>query len=420
VAVFPIKPDDPDLSFKMPGNLTGIGLANQTATLASMGMIGVELTSASGEPLQLKQSTKATIGFFIPNDMLASAPATIPIWSFDEDAGIWREEGIAEKIENEYKADVRHFSFWNCDAWFETVEWTGHFNFDNDAPAGQVRVCISIDALNTKACAYAQEDGIVMGAVAKGEPMTLEVFDECFNVVLTTSIGPFYSSPASSDFIVHGGIFDLITVTGSALNCNLQPIQDGVVRVWIDEKLYYKSLTQNQNEFSVTGSNCNHGSIRVRAYDEENDQHSELLSFQSQPYIQVDSILTCISEQSKIEFNIDNHEPLVFMPVIAEILENTTTHILYVDPPNNQDSTNFVEMEIDGKDVGEYPNSAASIFFYRSKNDRLWCNTVNITINYFGSVNGYVVGTVEGNLILNDKINEPFPFIATFKAFREK
>ena len=46
---------------------------------------------------------------------MSTAPATIPLWSFNETTGIWQEEGSATKVRNAYVGNVSHFSWWNCD-----------------------------------------------------------------------------------------------------------------------------------------------------------------------------------------------------------------------------------------------------------------------------------------------------------------
>ena len=51
----------------------------------------------------------------VPSEILNSAPATIPLWHFDEDLGSWVEEGQATLVNGEYVGQVSHFSFWNYD-----------------------------------------------------------------------------------------------------------------------------------------------------------------------------------------------------------------------------------------------------------------------------------------------------------------
>jgi ABC-type sulfate transport system permease subunit len=99
----------------MPGNLTGITINNEQKILQTYGMIAVEMEGSSGEALNIAGSKQATISFPIPSAMLANAPATIPLWHFDETIGVWKEEGTATKQGNAYVGVVTHFSFWNCD-----------------------------------------------------------------------------------------------------------------------------------------------------------------------------------------------------------------------------------------------------------------------------------------------------------------
>lgn len=111
-----LSPDDANFGFMIPGgDLAGKDLNNEDVSLYTYGMLGVELKSSSGEALQLAAGTTATLTMSIATSQLASAPATIPLWYFDETTSLWIEEGVATKVGNIYLGTVTHFSWWNCD-----------------------------------------------------------------------------------------------------------------------------------------------------------------------------------------------------------------------------------------------------------------------------------------------------------------
>ena len=85
-------------------------------------MMAVELQGASGESLNIAEGSTATLTFPIPQEILGNAPAEIPLWSFNENLGLWVEESVASLQGSNYVGEVSHFSFWNCDAPFELVE----------------------------------------------------------------------------------------------------------------------------------------------------------------------------------------------------------------------------------------------------------------------------------------------------------
>ena len=95
------------------------------------------------------------------------------MWYFDEESGWWKEEGEATLVGNEYVAQLPHFSYWNCDAPFETVKWGATFVYEDGSTASQVEVCLTILSLQTTACAYTDQDGFICGMVAAGEVMLM-------------------------------------------------------------------------------------------------------------------------------------------------------------------------------------------------------------------------------------------------------
>src|SRR5215212_2800534 len=110
-----LDPTNPQLSAIMPGNLMALNSSDQSRLLQTYGMIAVELEGAAGEKLQLANGKLATLTATIPAAMLANAPATIPLWYFDDITGLWKEEGSATKQGSNYVGQVSHFSFWNYD-----------------------------------------------------------------------------------------------------------------------------------------------------------------------------------------------------------------------------------------------------------------------------------------------------------------
>ena len=85
------------------------------AVLYSYGIMKVEMESPSGEKLNVTGSKPSTITTTIPASLVSQAPSTIPLWYFDENTGLWREEGVATKQGNKYVGTVNHFTDWNND-----------------------------------------------------------------------------------------------------------------------------------------------------------------------------------------------------------------------------------------------------------------------------------------------------------------
>ncbi|WP_225000305.1 carboxypeptidase-like regulatory domain-containing protein [Cesiribacter sp. SM1] len=83
--------------------------------LYSYGILRVLLTGSDGEKLQLAAGKPSTLTVAIPESQLTTAPQTIPLWYFDEEEGVWQEEGSATRQGDKYIGTVKHFTDWNCD-----------------------------------------------------------------------------------------------------------------------------------------------------------------------------------------------------------------------------------------------------------------------------------------------------------------
>ena len=112
-----LSPDDKDFGTMMPGgDLAAVRTDNSQVQLVSYGMSNVTLM-ANGRKVQPADGKPATVTFPVPEKFRNNTPAEIPLWSFNEQTGLWEEEGVAtyDSHENVYRGEVTHFSWVNLD-----------------------------------------------------------------------------------------------------------------------------------------------------------------------------------------------------------------------------------------------------------------------------------------------------------------
>ncbi len=110
-----MTPDDESFYGTFPGQFAGITEGGEEVPLVSYGFMTVQMTGTNKSPLTLADGTTAELNINIGADKIESAPATIPMWYFDETDGQWHEEGVATLSGSTYTANVAHFSTWNWD-----------------------------------------------------------------------------------------------------------------------------------------------------------------------------------------------------------------------------------------------------------------------------------------------------------------
>lgn len=115
--MFYLSPDEDDFAAMMPGgDLAAVRADGSEAELISYGMAKVDLRTYN-KKLQLADGKPATLSFPVPEKYKSDTPETIPLWSFNEDTGLWEEEGEAtyDPTTNSYIGTVTHFSWINLD-----------------------------------------------------------------------------------------------------------------------------------------------------------------------------------------------------------------------------------------------------------------------------------------------------------------
>lgn len=264
VAMTWINPTAADIASVMPGDLRGISSAGNEKVLETYGMLGVELTGSTGQPLKIVSGKTAELSMPIPVALQATAPATIPLWHFDEAKGRWVEEGSATRTGNNYTGNVSHFSFWNCDWGISGVTLCVHAVNGSNQPLNNATIRIR-RANNPAVQSYGQTDslGNVCGLVFANEPLILEVLDRCGNAVYTQNIGPF-SANATINVTATIPAVNLITVTGTVVNCSNTAVTSGTVFIYSSGG-YYQSVPLTGGAFTTSIVNCSGTTISVSA-----------------------------------------------------------------------------------------------------------------------------------------------------------
>lgn len=249
-----IDPSAADISQTVPGSFMATDKAGNRVTLESYGMLAVELESASGEKLQIKSGSSATLTTAIPAANLASAPATIALWSIDETTGLWKEEGTATKSGNVYVGSVSHFSFWNCDISIPTV--TLSLTLKNAAGSPLVHAGVRIKrSNNTTAYGYTDSLGQVSGLVPKNETLTLDVIDQCNTSFYTQNVGPYSVNTNLGVITLTNTGNSIVTIKGKLVNCSAAAVTNGFAIITYGYYTHYASLNA-AGDFETTFLRC--------------------------------------------------------------------------------------------------------------------------------------------------------------------
>ncbi len=242
VAVKYLNPLEEDLINRMPGDLTGVNNNDLISTLQSFGMVAVEMKSDNGEKLQLAKGHEAIMTVRIPNQILEFANSSIPMWHFDMNTGLWVEESVAELLGSEYQAKVAHFSWWNYDESLPSIVLNGRILDQNGKPIPDIHVWISETGKYLGGHGDTHQDGTFSGQAPKDLVLDLKVYGlgECFDYstpIFITQIGPFSQDTDIGDITVFIPQDEIMSVTGTFLDCNDQLITNGFAS--IDNRFYF-------------------------------------------------------------------------------------------------------------------------------------------------------------------------------------
>jgi hypothetical protein len=402
VIAFKIDPTSADLPRIMPGDLRGLNTDGNLQLLTSYGMAAVELTGASGELLQIATGKKATMTMPIPTTILATAPATIPLWYFNESNGLWKQEGTATKTGSSYVGDVSHFSFWNYDVPANYVQFNCTVVNSSGQPIPNVQVKISLLSNPANAAfGYTDSSGYVGGAVPNNAQLLLEVFgnngcnvasySQTFSTTnVNISLGSIAISTASS----------LSTITGTVTNCSNAAVTNGFVIIQ-NGYIFTRHALSNTGTYGVTRLLCGTAPNNITLIGED-----ATTAQQSNPTVYpivsgantIPTIQACgVSIQQFVNFTINTTPYTYTAPIDSLTLSGGGTNTEYSIFLANNATSNFGTIRFVRTGIAQGSTQNLLSFLPTQIPLNSTINTpIGVNITEYGIVGQYLAGNFSG------------------------
>ncbi len=175
---------------------------DEISLIESFGALDASFRDAAGNLLQLAPGVSATISIPVASRITTeTAPAKIPLFYFDDASGFWVEEGEATLVQESgqyfYRGTVTHFTTWNADRVYETVNLRGCVRDASNKPLANARIIASGRDYIGQSTGYSDSTGAFVLPVRKGSS------------ILLTSI----SGSQSDTVVIHSGSGDSIIET---------------------------------------------------------------------------------------------------------------------------------------------------------------------------------------------------------------
>jgi hypothetical protein len=398
-------------SSTIPGDNRGISSEGYLEILQSYGMMAVELTGDAGELLQIATGKEATITTPIPASLVASAPGRIALWSFDVTKGLWKQESTTTKNGNTYSGKVSHFSFWDGAVGVPLVNLTVQIVNSALQPLGGVPVYVYTANDSTATIGYTNTQGIVSGAVPANTALVLKVYKTCNNAGIILSQN-FNTSSSNIDLgTISADLGDQVFVSGSVVNCNNQPVNNGYVSLSLISGASINGVVVpvTNGSFSFPVAVCSNTNASYVAIDNDTHLQGTAQTITITPGVNNLGTLTACGHSSVAVFNyrIDNG-PWANLSVPTDIMyslfandvSGNTWIVVSCNSVANTTNTPDLQMSINPPDISGNRTIASlqSTSFLGPSYGATPTAPIVVMFTETGQINDFIAGSFSGTV----------------------
>jgi len=414
VSTFYLDPADPNVNEFMPGDMSGVDVSDQRKILQSFGMVAIEMHNATGEKMQLAPGKTATITLPV-SSAFNHAPATIPLWYFDETTSLWKEEGQAVKTGNNYVGSVSHFTWWNYDYGYGRATITGRVVDCEGIPLSNITVTV-----NNQMTIVTDQDGNYTSWVPAGFGLTFQVLPQgAINVSSQLeNIGALADNQVMTvpDLNIGCGA----RITGHIINCAHENTSGNIILKVNNYPVYFGFTETGSFNFFVMPN-----TVYMLEFETEDGVTSQNITSPA-PNVTVDlgSIVVCSDASSRNGFTIDgdgfNHFDVNIVRDSVNTLGYSMMYGTFANIWGNYSSdTASIHFEIMA-DAQHHSNTEPDLFslsvggvFYSLSMGTT--NDLVLNIDYYGAIGDSIKGTFSGHLYSD--LNNQVPVMITNGRF---
>jgi len=373
--------------------------------------------------LQIATGKKATLTLSIPSSLTATAPATIPLWYFDETKGLWKEEGSATKTGNTYVGDVSHFSYWNCDFPFPNrVQFDCTLVDANGNPLPGLDVWINYPSGQTTGChGTTNENGYAAGGIPANSQLVLKVFSNaqgCNNIPLYSQTFSTTNSNISLGTITISNNSNTVTVTGTLSNCNSQPVANGYIMMYFGNQ--YTRHTVTNGSFGFMSFLCgNNNNATVIGGDLATMQEGPVVNVTLQlGNNNIGNIVACGTAVPEfINYSL-NAAPYTIAPPGAQLYQSSDSFAVNSMAIYGYGNTSTVQMGINNQAIAQGSNQALYYFTSNQTGQTTITTPIMVHITEYGSIGQFIAGNFTGTVTGVSPPNTTYAITCNFRVRR--
>lgn len=407
-----LNPANNHLGQYMPGDLRGIGSDGKEVALQSYGMMNVELRDDNGNKLQLASGQQATITVAIPDSLQASAPATIPLWYFNDSTGRWMQQGSGTRQGNNYVGTVGHFTWWNFDLVYTPMSFKVRFKdqFGNAVAYTQVDMVYSSSGKTISVFGgYTDSSGFLSSIMPAGKSVTLILGTECGNIVAGVNVPPAFTPVDLKTVTVTDPETDL-TLTGKLVDCYNNPVDSGYVNISLDG-LIHRAVVVNGN-FTMAVHRCYNSNVPLRIAG------ADLVTSQQGATTTIDNVIQGKLDVGTLSACGVSVNQYMTVTVNGNTYNQSDPQSLSYWNFTFQCGNPYLHFTIPGLSApGTYSPSNFTMYAGNHAFANTGGSSVQCTITDFGAVNQFITGTLSGN-IYDSTASALTPLSGSFRIMR--
>lgn len=398
VSMYHLNPSNQNLRDIMPGMLYAQNAQGQERALETYGMLHVELRGSGGQKLQIASGHTAEISVAIDATQMATAPATIPLWHFDEANGYWKEDGVATRQGNKYVGSVSHFSWWNCDAQFPTIELSLTVLDENGNPLPGIYVSLVRAGQSGGAGAMSDSEGHISGLVPANETLTMNAYfyNVCGDQILTSqTIGPFTTDATLPDLVIDSPDVNSVSIEGNLVKCDNTNVTNGYVLFKNQfAGAAFAPVTNGSFGFqTIVCDNAPATQFALKGVDYDNLQQTDSIYFNyTIPVTNVGNIMACNTIDEFVTYQLDSDAPVYLVASVGGGFQGSNFSIYAGNEQQNG-------IYIGGQTTVPGVFTTADNFVIEGSVGYIWSgssNTMVFTVSNIGDVGGFIDLTFNG------------------------